>query len=90
VRLGLEQRSPRGSAPVRSDPFLILHSILARAQERFAATLDARAAELLSELRRIETMLDPSASGRAAARNESELDRIARCNAAVIRWLTTR
>src|SRR5438552_9265254 len=35
-------------------------------------------------------MLHPSASGRAAARNESEPDRIARCNAAMIRRLTTR
>jgi hypothetical protein len=51
VRLDLEQRSPRRRAPVRSDPFLFLHSIFERAQERFAATLDARAAELLSELR---------------------------------------
>lgn len=36
----------------------LIHSILARTEERLAATLDARATELRDELRRIETMLD--------------------------------
>jgi hypothetical protein len=36
----------------------LIHSILARTEERLAATLDARAAELGDQLQRIEIMLD--------------------------------
>jgi len=36
----------------------LIHSILARTEERLAATLDARAAELSDELRLLRSMLD--------------------------------
>ena len=37
---------------------VIIHSLLARSEERLVATLDRRTAELLGELRRVQSMLD--------------------------------
>ena len=36
----------------------VVHSLLARSEERLAATLDRRTVELLGELRRVQSMLD--------------------------------